>query len=194
MSRFGLINEGRLSRRAVVAVVSVVVLMSALGGAAWALSVTKGKKIDVSATYTISVAGGEGRAQHLFSVGQVAVGTECFAALDEDESFAVGGKAGTVTNNGPDPVLLVVGHTSDFAADGTQVSVIEPGDSEAFGQVGLAATSRPGEEDSGGLMPFTILDRDGASASGILSFWYHVSDSPAADPVRTCVVSAHMGG
>ncbi len=174
-------------------VVATMVLVTVCSGIAWALTGTRGKRVSVSASYTIQVAAGESKEQVLFTVGDVAVATECAAWWEFPDVFMVGGKAGTVTNNGADAVLLVVGEGGAPIAAGTPVQTLPPGDGEAFGNVGGAATNN--DRGSGGLLPFAILEQGGTSASGTLSFWYDVPDNPNnVDPLGTCVITAQMHG
>lgn len=193
MFGFGRVPRVGRSRGVVVTVSTVVVLALAFGGVAWASSVKKGKRVDVSATYTIRVAAGESKEQQLFTVGDVVVATECAAWWDAPGVFMVGGKAGTVTNHGSDDVLLVIGERgAEAVAPGSPVQVLPPDDSEAFLNVGGAATNN--DSGGGGLMPFAILDEGEVSATGALSVWYDAPADPIADPFGTCVVSAYMKG
>lgn len=179
----------RYSRAAVTGIVAVAVLLVGLG-VAWASSATRQRAISVSASYTIRVGADEYRQQRLFQVGDAIVGTECFGGIDPPGSgdFAVGGKSLTVTNTGSDPIMVwdVMGLGTVGPPSGPVV--LGPGQSEAFGLVGVGTTvNDPG---FGGVLPITILDQRGRSATGTYSFWYEAK--PPAD--GTCVVSAQMHG
>lgn len=188
MARGDRITPTHHSRSAIAAIVVTTMLFAGMG-VAWALNVSRQRAVSVSASYTIKVGVDESHEQLLFRVGDAVVGTECFAGQDPPETgvFSVGGKALTVTNTGSDPIMVW-----DVEGLGTVGSggpaVIAPGDSEAFGLVGVGTTvNDPG---FGGLLPITILDQHGRSASGTYSFWYEAK-APADG---TCVISAQMRG
>ena len=189
MAKGDRITPTRYSRSAIAGIVVAMVLFAGMG-VAWALNVSRQRAVSVSASYTIKVGMDENHEQTLFRVGDAVVGTTCFAGQDPPETgvFSVGGKALTVANTGSDPIMVwdVEGLGTVGTPDGP--AVIEPGDSEAFGLVGVGTTvNDPG---FGGLLPITILDQHGRSASGTYSFWYEAK--PPAD--GTCVVSAQMRG
>ena len=177
----------RRGRGAIVVAVSAGVLVAVGAGAAWALSVTKQEPLDVSASYVIRVGVNESKAQRLFRVGQAVLATECAGSIDNG-AFAVGGKALTITNTGSDPILVWDNEGVNPVGGSPGPITLAPGDEEAFGVVGVAATVN--DNGTGGLLPLTVLDQTGRSATGTYSFWYD-ADSPSKG---TCVISAQMGG
>jgi hypothetical protein len=155
------------SRRSVVIGAAAALCVGVVSGVAWARStVDKERGTQAAATYSVTVAPGENAAVQWPGLGDVALGSECFAQEDvEAGTWGVGMKALTVTNNGANPVAVATGPWQDPPNH----VWLESGEEEAFFAVGEVHNDQT-PEPGAGVGTVGIIDQGGTSATGLIAF------------------------
>jgi hypothetical protein len=187
------VRDGSWARRSVVIGGVVALCVGVVSGVAWAKAgIDKAKGTQAAATYVVTVAPGDERAVTWPRLGDVALGSECFAQEDVGAgTFGVGMKALTVTNNGADPIAVAFdpGFENEMGEMVTFVW-LEPSESEAFFVVGEVHNDQT-PVPYAGVGTVGILDPDRSSATGLIAF---TGEFDTSTHTGTCTFSFQWRG
>lgn len=174
--------------------IAAVTLLAGAGGVAWALGVTKAKPYSGASSYTLALERSAdptvavSRDVQLLKMGDAILSASCTVGTSPDTNgvgvfFWYG-----ITNTGTNPILVAYsGERDDYTGD--QYMWLAPGQSDPVFGAGQLAAGDIG--DHGGATPFSILDEDGTSVTGIAGVAGRADDS--AD-IGHCVFSAQARG
>lgn len=190
--------------------VALLLLLAAVGGVAFGLStITKSKRVEAAATYTITLRPTETQEDQgvaFWTVGQAVLRADCGAGYSDpaNPGRISMGWGGGVTNNGPGPIGIVSQRLGEIEEPpylilGGHISWLEEGQEIDAGPSGpgqvINETNYPGPE--GAIGAFGILKEGGSSASGTWAWSARVVDPTPGTPfdeIAICVFSLQMKG
>ncbi|MEX0625272.1 MAG: hypothetical protein WD402_01875 [Chloroflexota bacterium] len=162
---------------------AVLLLLGTLAGGAWALVIANNKKVNVAATYTVTLTPTQTQADEggaSWRVGQATISESCSADYDPVSGHIRITQIGRITNHGPGPIGIV-------SASG--IEWLEEGQTTGGGGETVNEENYPGPV--GGLQIIGILKEGGPSAIGSQATSARVNPDAGT---AICVLSLHVQG